>query len=116
MIIPLVYYLVMAAWLPRTMLERWQFLAGLLIFTVCGPFINIAVLVFAVHNMDSFGWGKTRQVVADNEPAEEKGSLEEPLGESPSGTKSDGAEKTGRERRVWDEEAQIASLPRVFRA
>ncbi|CAI6095096.1 unnamed protein product [Clonostachys chloroleuca] len=65
LIIPLAYYITMAAWLPRSMLERAQYLFGLAIFVFCGPFLNIAVMIFAVINMDSFGWGKTRQVVAD---------------------------------------------------
>ncbi|KAF4454711.1 hypothetical protein F53441_2789 [Fusarium austroafricanum] len=63
MIIPLIYYVIMAVWLPQSMLERFQYLLGLFIFVVLGPFLNIAVMVFAVFNMDSFGWGKTRKVI-----------------------------------------------------
>lgn len=66
MIVPLLYYLVMAVWLPRTMRERVQYLAGLGMFVVLGPFLNLFVLVFSVYNMDSFGWGKTRVVVPDD--------------------------------------------------
>jgi chitin synthase len=65
MIIPMIYYVVAAIWLPRTALERLQYLVGLAIFTVCGPFLNICVLVYALYNMDSFGWGKTRIVVTE---------------------------------------------------
>lgn len=37
-----------------------------------GPFIGIAVLLYASWNMDSFGWGKTRKVVSeDNNTSEE---------------------------------------------
>ncbi|EXK77176.1 hypothetical protein FOQG_18111 [Fusarium oxysporum f. sp. raphani 54005] len=65
MIIPLTYYLIMAVWLPQTMLERFQYILGLFIFVVFGPFLNIAVMIFAVFNMDSFGWGKTRKVITE---------------------------------------------------
>jgi len=65
MIIPLIYYIGIAIWLPRNAVERAQYLIGLAIFTFCGPFINISVLLYAVYNMDSFGWGKTRQVVTE---------------------------------------------------
>ncbi|KAF4119727.1 chitin synthase [Geosmithia morbida] len=66
MIIPLTYYIIMALWLPSNTRESFQYLAGLAIFTVCGPFLNLAVLVFSVHNMDSFGWGKTRVVITED--------------------------------------------------
>lgn len=65
MIVPLIYCVIMAIWLPESMLERFQYLLGLFIFVVLGPFLNIAVMVFAVFNMDSFGWGKTRKVIVD---------------------------------------------------
>ena len=73
MLIPLVYYIIMVTWLPRSMRERVQFLLGLVIFVFGGPFLNITVMLFAVYNMDSFGWGKTRQVIADD-AVEEKSS------------------------------------------
>ena len=56
----------MSTWLPRNWLERRQFLLGLAIFVTCGPFINISVSTYAIFNMDSFGWGKTRQVIAED--------------------------------------------------
>jgi hypothetical protein len=65
MIVPLIYYIVMAIWLPRNAIERTQYLLGLAMFTICEPFINISVLLYAVFYMDSFGWGKTRQVVTE---------------------------------------------------
>jgi hypothetical protein len=98
MIVPFIYYIIMAIWLPRNMLERAQFLFGLLVFTVCGPIINIAVLLFAVYNMDSFGWGKTRLVMAE----EEKGSVSLCDGQAPPPRK---------EKMSYDEEAQIGSRP-----
>ncbi|KAI1500525.1 chitin synthase-domain-containing protein [Biscogniauxia marginata] len=70
MIIPLCYYIGVAVWMPRNALERCQFLLGLLIFTVLGPFINISVTLYACFHMDSFGWGKTRQVIVEPETTE----------------------------------------------
>lgn len=66
MLIPLTYYIIIATWLPHTFKGRIQYLLGLFVFVVCGPFLNITVMVFAVFNMDSFGWGKTRLVVPDD--------------------------------------------------
>ncbi|KAM0393117.1 hypothetical protein ACHAPZ_010582 [Fusarium culmorum] len=66
MIIPLLYYIVMVTWLPRNLVERAQFMLGLAIFVFLGPFLNIAVMIYAVINMDNFGWGKTRKVVTDD--------------------------------------------------
>ncbi|PCD29220.1 hypothetical protein AU210_011760 [Fusarium oxysporum f. sp. radicis-cucumerinum] len=79
MIVPLIYYVIMAVWLPQSMLERFQYLFGLFIFVVLGPFLNIAVMVFAVFNMDSFGWGKTRKVIAEtpDDQVQEKQRLED---------------------------------------
>ncbi|EWZ85300.1 hypothetical protein BFJ70_g590 [Fusarium oxysporum] len=66
MIIPLLYYVIMATWLPRNLVERAQFLLGLVVFVFLGPFLNIAVMLYAVVNMDNFGWGKTRKVITDD--------------------------------------------------
>ncbi|ETS76038.1 hypothetical protein PFICI_12982 [Pestalotiopsis fici W106-1] len=77
MIIPLLYYLTMVVWMPRNWLERGQFLLGLTIFAIVGPFINICVTIYAVKNMDNFGWGKTRQVIAETGEAEETNADEE---------------------------------------
>ena len=107
MIIPLLYYLVMAIWLPRTMRERVQYLAGLAMFVVLGPFLNLIVLVFSVRNMDSFGWGKTRLVVpddADGKVAEKASDSGQDSGTSASATQQGAmAEKNGRS----DEEASV---------
>jgi hypothetical protein len=65
MVIPLLFYIVMAAWIPRTTLQRAQFLLGLTVFVICGPFINLGVSLYACWYMDNFGWGKTRRVVSE---------------------------------------------------
>jgi chitin synthase len=76
MIIPLLYYVIMATWLPRNLVERAQFILGLAVFVFLGPFLNIAVMLYAVVNMDNFGWGKTRKVITDDSK-EEKSSQKE---------------------------------------
>lgn len=65
MVIPIVYYLLIPTWLCTTWRERAQFYAGLALYVLGGPFIGIAVLLYASWNMDSFGWGKTRKVVSE---------------------------------------------------
>lgn len=72
MFVPIIYYISMTLWLPRTLLERAQYLVGLAGFVVFGPFINISVMLYAVWNMDSFGWGKTRLVIEDDADKGEK--------------------------------------------
>ncbi|KAI1489915.1 chitin synthase-domain-containing protein [Biscogniauxia mediterranea] len=72
MIVPLCYYISISIWMPRSWLERFQYLLGLVIFTVCGPFINIGVTFYACFHMDSFGWGKTRQVISEEPEAAEQ--------------------------------------------
>ncbi|KAK0609252.1 Chitin synthase D [Lasiodiplodia hormozganensis] len=70
MVTPLTYYLCITFWLPRTFRERVQYLAGCCLYVFCGPFINITVLFYAVWNMDSFGWGKTRKVISTDDSEE----------------------------------------------
>lgn len=103
MIIPLIYYIIIAFWLPETLRESMQYLCGLSIFVICGPFLNIFVMLFAVRNMDSFGWGKTRLVVADD--------VKDKMGEK---TTSDDSSGNGQQQGVltekpnnYDEEANV---------
>lgn len=67
MIFPVLYYVCIVFWLPRTMTQRIQFLLGLCIYVVGGPFLNMYVLAYSLWNMDSFGWGKTRKIVESSE-------------------------------------------------
>lgn len=69
MLIPVVYYACIPLWLLDSWVERFQFWLGCMLYIFCGPFINIAVLLYACWYMDSFGWGKTRKVVAGDGPA-----------------------------------------------
>lgn len=70
MIIPLLYYLSLVFWLTKTSLQRRQFLVGLAMFTLLGPFLNISVTLYAIIYMDNFGWGKTRKVIEETETGE----------------------------------------------
>jgi hypothetical protein len=64
-LIPAGYYFCIVFWLPRTAVEKTQYLIGLSIYLIVGPFINITVLAYSLWNMDEFGWGKTRKVVEE---------------------------------------------------
>lgn len=82
MVIPLVYYLCIPLWLMKSWKERFQFGAGCLVYTFGGPFINMTVTLYASWNMDSFGWGKTRKVISDDESSitsDEKGTTQDAL-------------------------------------
>ncbi|KAJ9240907.1 CAZyme family GT2 [Paecilomyces variotii] len=87
MLIPLVYYLCIPLWLCKAWRDRFQFWAGCALYTFCGPFINISVLLYSCWNMDSFGWGKTRKVIA-----EDAVSLAESVSQPDSASKKDAAQ------------------------
>ena len=89
MIIPYLWYLGIAIWIPRTAVERGQYLLGLLLFTFLGPFVNVAVQAYAFFYMDSFGWGKTRKVVGEDDKRETDGSTGLDGEDSMSATSSD---------------------------
>jgi chitin synthase len=63
MICPLIHYILIAAWQPRGVKERVQYLLGLLIYFFLGPFLNVIVLIYALWSIDNLAWGKTRKVV-----------------------------------------------------
>jgi chitin synthase len=78
MLVPIVYYLFIPVWLTKSWIVRLQFWAGLFMYIFCGPFLNIAVLLYASFYMDSFGWGKTRKVITEDEStAKSEKGLEE---------------------------------------
>lgn len=87
MLVPIVYYLFIPMWLCNAWRDRFQFWAGCALYTFCGPFINISVLLYSCWNMDSFGWGKTRKVIA-----EDPVSLAQSVSQSDSASKKDAAE------------------------
>ncbi|RMZ42118.1 hypothetical protein AFCA_006821 [Aspergillus flavus] len=65
-LIPIVYYLLIPFWHIKQWHDASRFWIGCLIYIICGPFVNIAILLYSCYYLDSFGWGKTRQVVAED--------------------------------------------------
>ncbi|KAL7930304.1 glycosyltransferase family 2 protein [Trichoderma chlorosporum] len=57
-------------WLPRNMMERIQYFTGYFIHFLSSPFMNIIIMVYSLFNSDDFKWGKTREVVKDDDAAE----------------------------------------------
>jgi chitin synthase len=55
----------MVLWLPRTVLERVQFVVGFFMHMITSPFMNIIIIVYSLAHSDEFKWGKTRDVVED---------------------------------------------------
>lgn len=66
MLVPILYYIIIPLWFCGKMKDRLQFWTGLLIYLFFGPFCRMIVLCYSVWNIDSFGWGKTRQVIAED--------------------------------------------------
>ncbi|TFA98044.1 Chitin synthase 8 [Trichoderma ghanense] len=60
-------------WLPRNMMERAQYFVGFFLHFLLSPMMNIIILVYSLFNSDDFKWGKTREVVGEED--EEKGAL-----------------------------------------
>jgi len=115
MLIPIVYYIIIPLWLCKTWIPRIQFWLGLFMYVFCGPFLNIAVLLYASFYMDSFGWGKTRKVISEEETGEkceselqrlEKGDVESKEKSEGSSSSETGASATP-SRDCADEERQI---------
>ncbi|PTB66156.1 glycosyltransferase family 2 protein [Trichoderma citrinoviride] len=60
-------------WLPRNMMERTQYFVGFFLHFLLSPVINIVIMVYSLFNSDDFKWGKTREVVGEDDA--EKGAL-----------------------------------------
>ncbi|KAE8371969.1 hypothetical protein BDV26DRAFT_286351 [Aspergillus bertholletiae] len=65
-LIPIVYYTMIPFWPLKKWHDNARFWVGCLMYIVCGPFINVAILFYSCHYVDSFGWGKTQQVVSED--------------------------------------------------
>ncbi|KAL6884845.1 chitin synthase domain-containing protein [Trichoderma longibrachiatum] len=61
-------------WLPRNMTERAQYFVGFFLHFLLSPFMNIIIMIYSLFNSDDFKWGKTREVVGEEDDAE-KGTL-----------------------------------------
>jgi chitin synthase len=74
-IIPYIYMITLVFWMPKGKHAKKQYLVGLVIYFFTGPFLTITVQLYTTWHMDSFSWGKTRQVVAhpdDGDQAQEE--------------------------------------------
>jgi chitin synthase len=58
--------LTLVFWMPEGREAKVQFLVGLVIYFFTGPFLTILVLFYTTWHLDSFSWGKTRQVVSED--------------------------------------------------
>jgi chitin synthase len=56
------------------MMERAQYFVGFFLHFLLSPFMNIIIMVYSLFNSDDFKWGKTREVVGEDDDAE-KGAL-----------------------------------------
>ncbi|KAF2848143.1 glycosyltransferase family 2 protein [Plenodomus tracheiphilus IPT5] len=64
-IIQYIYMLSLAFWMPKTRKAKLQYVVGLVIFLITGPFLTLYVLFYTTCHMDSFSWGKTRRVISE---------------------------------------------------
>ncbi|KAL7943354.1 glycosyltransferase family 2 protein [Trichoderma barbatum] len=62
-----VYSFCVGFWLPRNMKERAQYFAGYFLHFCVSPIMNIVIMVYSLCHSDDFKWGKTREVVDDND-------------------------------------------------
>jgi chitin synthase len=64
-------------WMPKGRQAKAQFLVGLVIYFFTGPFLTILVLFYTTWHLDSFSWGKTRQVISEDTDASNDGDARE---------------------------------------
>ena|ERR1700761_3356495 len=62
-IIPYIYMLSLVVWFPTTTKSKFQYLAGLVIYWIVGPFLTVTILLYSLWHLNQFAWGKTRRVV-----------------------------------------------------
>lgn len=59
MFIPLLYCMLIPIWLKT---DGINYIIGYLFYLVIGMFVNLFVHLYSIFNMDSFNWGKTREI------------------------------------------------------
>lgn len=79
-IVPYIYMITLVLWMPPNNKARVQFLVGLVIYFFTGPFLTIGVLFYTIYHLDSFSWGKTRRVIAENNDSNSTMECERGLG------------------------------------
>jgi chitin synthase len=62
-LIPYIYMLTLVAWFPKTTKSKFQYLAGIAIYWIVGPFLTVTILLYSLWHLNHFAWGKTRKVV-----------------------------------------------------
>ncbi|KAH9871478.1 hypothetical protein IAQ61_005657, partial [Plenodomus lingam] len=72
-IVQYLYMLALTFWMPKTRKAKWQYVAGLVIYIITGPFLTLYVLFYTTWHLDSFDWGKTRQVISEDTDGYEAG-------------------------------------------
>jgi chitin synthase len=60
MFIPLLYCILIPIWLKSD--DNLNYIIGYLLYFIIGMFVNVFVHIYSIWNMDSFNWGKTREV------------------------------------------------------
>lgn len=61
-----IYSFCIGFWLPRNNLERFQYFVGFFVHLCTAPFMNMVILFYSLLHSDDFKWGKTREVITDN--------------------------------------------------
>lgn len=69
-LVPYLYMLTLVFWMPKDRKAKAQYLVGLVIYFFTGPVLTILVLFYTTWHLDSFSWGKTRQVISGDNDAE----------------------------------------------
>ncbi|KAF1811684.1 hypothetical protein P152DRAFT_482717 [Eremomyces bilateralis CBS 781.70] len=72
LVVRYIYSFLILAWLPSGFFERLQFFVGFFIHLLASPFMNIIIIVYSLFYSDDFKWGKTREVVEEEDTMEEK--------------------------------------------
>ncbi|KAF9878055.1 chitin synthase [Colletotrichum karsti] len=69
-----IYSFCIGFWLPRNMLERFQYFVGYFFHLCTSPFLNMIILAYSLIYSDDFKWGKTREVIkGDDEKTDAEG-------------------------------------------
>lgn len=58
--IPLLYCISIPIWLKSN--DNFNYIIGYIFYFIVGMFVNLLVHMYSIWNMDSFNWGKTREV------------------------------------------------------
>ena len=54
-------------WLCRNTVERTQYVVGYIMHFFAAPFMNLFIFLYSLYYSDDLKWGKTREVIGDDE-------------------------------------------------